>query len=117
MQECRSCGRQYVYEKKKGHTRSLCNSCIVNKFRSGFKKKCVEYLSGKCMICGYNKCLAALHFHHRDPKIKDFEIGAAHCRAWDKIKEELDKCDLLCANCHFEVHNQIAVFQGTSSGT
>jgi hypothetical protein len=67
------------------------------------KKKAVEYKGGKCQECGYKKCIAALEFHHRDPNEKDFEISNG-ARNWDKIKAELDKCDLLCSNCHKEVH-------------
>lgn len=102
---CEKCSREYDYDPGVGHTKKLCNSCAVNKWRTGFKKKCADYLGGKCVQCGYNKCLAALHFHHRDPKTKSFGIGAGHCREWSTIIEELKKCDLLCANCHFETHN------------
>ena len=64
-----------------------------------------EYKGGKCMICGYDRCLEALDFHHIDPKKKDFgssEKGMT--RSWEKIKNEVDKCVLICANCHREVH-------------
>ncbi len=73
-------------------------------WRKRTKKKCVEYLGGKCQNCGYNECLAALDFHHRDPEAKEFSIAQYMC-SWDKIKIELDKCDLLCSNCHRKKHN------------
>lgn len=71
------------------------------------KKEAIEYLGGKCIRCGYDKCHGALHFHHRDPTTK---LGA-----WDKVRlwskerrlKELDKCDLLCANCHAEIHDEL----------
>lgn len=67
------------------------------------KSQAVSYLGGQCLKCGYSKCLGALHFHHRDPKTKLFEIGR-HIRPWKSVKLELDKCDLLCANCHLELY-------------
>lgn len=69
------------------------------------KKKCLEYLGDKCERCGYDKCPSALHFHHKNPEEKDFELSHVTCSAFnDKIKQELDKCIVLCSNCHAEVH-------------
>lgn len=70
------------------------------------KKRAVEYKGGKCQVCGYNKSLAALSFHHRDPSKKDFNFNGRLAN-WDKNREELDKCDLLCANCHCEEHERL----------
>jgi len=81
-----------------------CGSCCANLRRFRIKQKAVHYLGDKCKICGYNKCLDALHFHHRNPSQKDFQIGGSHCRNWSAIRAELDKCDLVCANCHAEIH-------------
>ena len=66
------------------------------------KLRAVEYKGGKCQRCGYSAYYGALEFHHRDPSQKDFTIGHVN-RKWDNIVAELDKCDLLCANCHREV--------------
>lgn len=63
-------------------------------------------LGNKCVKCGYNKCSAALEFHHLDPKIKDFTIGQTF-RSFDKLLEEAKKCAILCANCHAEEHFRI----------
>lgn len=101
---CSVCERRYFYDRKKGHTKTKCNSCLVNERRFKLKKKCVEYKGGKCIKCGYAKYLQALHFHHLDPTQKDFNISGSHARSWIKIKEELDKCVLLCAICHIEEH-------------
>ena len=60
---------------------------------------------GKCIICGYNKSLHALTFHHRNPEEKEGTVGQMLDWSWDKLKAELDKCDLLCSNCHKELHN------------
>lgn len=71
-----------------------------------FKKLCVEYKGGKCINCGYNKYIGALEFHHRDPTKKEFGIANHNLRKFDdRIKLELDKCELLCANCHREAHS------------
>jgi hypothetical protein len=104
MNTCRKCNRQFLYQKNKGHTKTLCNSCITNKWRTTFKEKCVLYLGGKCITCGYSKNFAALDFHHTNPETKDFEIGSGHTRKFESIKQELDKCILLCSNCHRELH-------------
>jgi len=65
----------------------------------------IEYKGGKCRLCGYNKCSEALEFHHIDSAVKDFGISnKGYTRGWKRVKTELDKCVMLCANCHREVH-------------
>lgn len=75
--------------------------------RKKLKESCINYKGGKCIKCGYNKCIAALEFHHLDPTQKDFEITNS-VTSWNKHKNklilELDKCILVCANCHREIH-------------
>lgn len=73
--------------------------------RKRLKQMAVEHKGGKCQICGYSKCIKALEFHHPDPNEKDFGMSdGGWTRAWSKIKEEIDKCVLVCANCHREIH-------------
>lgn len=89
-----------------------CESVYSKKYLISLKEKAVQYKGGGCVKCGYNKCLRSLDFHHRDPKEKDFTIGENRAgkkivRVWSKLQEELDKCDLLCRNCHGEVHFEI----------
>lgn len=73
--------------------------------RKELKRKAVNYKGGKCEACGYNKCLAALSFHHKDPKEKDFNISdLMPFISWKAIKKEISRCYLLCLNCHCEVH-------------
>lgn len=79
----------------------------VKSFRKKNKERAIEYKGGKCIICEYNRCTTALEFHHLDPTKKDFGISSNTNRAWDKIKEELDKCILVCSNCHREIHDGI----------
>lgn len=100
---------------KKAHSGkcTLCASCCTNRRRFKIKEKAVRYLGGKCQKCGYSKCIAALTFHHRDPSQKDFQIGGNHSRSWSAIQAELDKCDLLCANCHAEYHYTEEMAEGS----
>lgn len=71
------------------------------------KVKLMQFLGGKCNRCGYNKNYAALQFHHINPKEKEFNIDIRKCSNynWDRLLDEAKKCELLCANCHFEHHN------------
>jgi hypothetical protein len=63
----------------------------------------VDCFGGSCGICGYDKANEALEFHHVDPDGKDF-APAAKNKSWKKIKDELEKCVMLCSNCHREIH-------------
>ena len=71
------------------------------------KKALIKYKGGACCKCGYNKCLRALEFHHLDPTMKDFGISKRINRNIDELKAEVDKCILLCSNCHAEVHQEL----------
>lgn len=81
----------------------------VKTFRKKNKERAIEYKGGKCQICGYNKCNNALEFHHVDPSKKDFHISKNMNKSWEKIKNEIDKCVLVCANCHREIHDKNGV--------
>lgn len=101
---CTICGKAYIYKRKTNTTMKKCNNCAINHRRHELKKRAVELLGGKCSVCGYNKSIKALQFHHIDPSQKSFVISGQHCRSWKKIEEEIKKCILLCANCHAELH-------------
>jgi predicted HNH restriction endonuclease len=79
-----------------------------NKTRSQIRQqnrlKAYEFMGSKCNLCGYNKCLDALQFHHIDPSKKRFNISKGFEFCWDYLKTELKKCILVCANCHKELH-------------
>ena len=77
----------------------------VQRRREKVRAMAVEYKGGRCQVCDYDKCIEALEFHHLDPTQKDFGIShKGYTRSWEKVKEEVDKCILLCANCHREYH-------------
>lgn len=67
------------------------------------KLKAIEYLGGQCTDCKTSYPQYVYDFHHIDPTIKDF--GIARIMQWENIILELDKCVLLCANCHRIRHN------------
>lgn len=80
----------------------------VQRRRNKIKEMSVEYKGSKCEICGYDKCNEALEFHHINPEEKDFGIGEkGYTRSWDSVKKELDKCIMVCANYHREIHANI----------
>lgn len=96
------------YAKSKGYVKSsLTGYASVKRRRKHIKLLAVAYMGGACAHCGYSKCLRALCFHHLDPNAKDFTIGQNSNRSWKAIKLELDKCALLCHNCHSEEHERL----------
>lgn len=89
---------------------SPCQIEAVNKRRKKLKVLAIDYKGGECEDCGYNKSPSALEFHHIDPTMKEFGIsGNGITRSIETIKTELDKCLLLCANCHREEHDYLDV--------
>lgn len=77
----------------------------VKKRRRELKRMAVAYKGDTCQECGYHRCIDVLEFHHLDPNEKDFGIASKGVtRSWEKVKEELDKCIMVCANCHREIH-------------
>ena len=101
-----ACG---FYWSKDGVHSSRCRICIKASALAGVrdkKQQMVFYKGGRCEICGYNKCTAALEFHHLDPRSKKFML-VNHRGPYDDVETELDKCVLLCGVCHAEVHGGI----------
>lgn len=113
LRQCRICGdykpvSMFSPTNRRGNLNSYCKSCAAKKKKAPtqrFKAACIEYKGGKCSRCGYDNCPAALEFHHRDPTQKDFAISRSRTVILtDEIRRELDKCDLICSNCHKEEH-------------
>ena len=105
MKFCKHCGRDI----KKG---TRCNTCVSKLRRLELKRRAVVYKGSECENCGYNEHLAALEFHHTNSKEKEFSIGGNMNRGWEFVKKELDKCKLLCSNCHRIEHSK---YEETSS--
>ena len=74
------------------------------KIRKSKKEKAILYLGNKCQVCGYDKVPITLEFHHKDIYSKNFQISSSFTKPWEVIKKELDKCVLVCSNCHREIH-------------
>lgn len=93
------------------HSGWRCRKCqveSVTEWRRRLKRKAIEYLGGKCKYCGYDKYDGSLEFHHPNSD-KDFGLGqGGHTRSWERVKKELDKCELVCVNCHREIHGDVA---------
>jgi len=69
------------------------------------KLQAVKYLGGRCQLCGYDRCQAALVFHHIEREDKEHKVTYIVSRwSWDRVRPELDKCILVCSNCHAEIH-------------
>jgi len=73
--------------------------------RKKLRKLVIDYKGGKCQICGYKKFIGAFDLHHKNDSVKEFGLSAKGLtRSLDKTKKEADKCILVCANCHREIH-------------
>jgi hypothetical protein len=99
---------KFILEGRGYYRCTKCRMDAVSRKRKKLKKDLVEYKGGKCEKCGYNKCVAAMDFHHKDPKEKNFGLsGNGNTQSWEKLTKEADKCLLLCANCHRELHEEL----------
>src|SRR5262249_2255796 len=101
-----------------GKQTRFCSRVCKNHYSYGFyasqksrglrrKQQLVRMLAGRCAVCGYDRCLSALSFHHKDPTQKRFPLDMRHLtnRKWEAILIEARKCTLLCLNCHAETHH------------
>lgn len=116
IKNCEICGAEFE-TLTNGTSRKYCFKCspsypkggsraeTIKTMRKAMKQEVVKRLGGKCCRCGYNKCIAALVFHHRNPKEKKFALSAdKNIHSWEDYLAEAQKCDLLCSNCHAEIH-------------
>lgn len=109
QRECKIHGMtEYAFEPgsgKYGNYRcKICRSMNVTNRRKRIKTELVNLRGGGCEVCGYDRCLRSLHFHHRDPSLKKFEIASSGA-SYKKCEKEAEKCILLCSNCHWEVED------------
>ena len=101
----------FYKDSSKSNRRYMCKSCDkdrILKIQRDLKQLLVDYKGGACENCGYRRCLAALDFHHRAKDEKEFKISQVRKKNLQKIFLELDKCDLLCSNCHREKHYNLS---------
>jgi len=78
----------------------------VTERRRKLKQMLIEYKGGVCAVCGYRKYAGAFDLHHLDHTKKEFGLSVRGLtRSWEKLKAEADKCVLVCANCHREIHS------------
>ena len=107
---CKLCGKEFDTIPH-GEKRIYCFGCSpqgssnsITLLRRKAKEIGIQKLGGKCKKCGNNK-VYLLDFHHRDPSKKEGELSDfSKGYNLDKFFLELEKCDLLCANCHREFH-------------
>ena len=112
IQICSKCGKEFRIIDS-GYNRRYCYDCVPKTHKTGAEARnrikiwALEYKGTKCEICGYNRCIDALEFHHLNPNEKDFSISdRSLILDWEPIKKELDKCILVCSNCHREIHHK-----------
>jgi hypothetical protein len=105
--KCKFCGDtnpDHFYGRIKSWCKKCHNKNTVAKKRN-WKVEVIELMGGKCVKCGYDKCVAALEFHHPDPTKKDQENWRAiRNRGKDYLREQTKECIILCSNCHKELH-------------
>ena len=110
---CDTCGqvkqkKYFASGKHKFSYKLVCDCNGAGRFKSYnrvFKLACLDYLGSRsCFMCGYNRCIQALEFHHRDATTKLCNISKMGTRTLtDVVKKELDKCVVLCVRCHREI--------------
>lgn len=106
---CLLCEIEFKPKTSAANQRSCCYDCMpegTQLRRGDFIAKLKVKEGGKCIRCGYNTCMSALDFHHRDPNKKEFGISDDSIKLKDAI-EEVKKCVLICSNCHRELHAKL----------
>ena len=107
--ECKVHGitSHYIASDKQERCRKCRNTGFTNR-RKNLKVRAILYKGGSCIKCGYSECIEAMEFHHLDPAQKDSRIAKTiTAQTWDKIVIELDKCIMVCANCHRKIHSEL----------
>lgn len=101
--ECKECSKLYhkaKYTEQYGEKAKL----RARETHAKLREHLLQYrLEHPCICCGEDEP-ACLDFHHLDPNEKDFQIAGSQQRSWTKILAEIEKCVVLCSNCHRKVH-------------
>ena len=106
FKQCLLCGKNFQPKTATANLRQCCYDCMPEGQqlkRSDFIAKLKIKEGGKCARCGYDKCIQALDFHHKDSNQKDFGISDDKMRLSEAV-QEVKKCILICSNCHRELH-------------
>jgi len=103
--------KEFYQRRGKENSSTYCKPCTSEQTLErtrNLKSQMVEYKGGCCVRCGYKKYQGALEFHHIDPNEKDFNPSRLKNYSFnERLKNELDKCILVCSNCHREIHDEI----------
>jgi hypothetical protein len=94
-----------ICKKKVEGKRKQCGYCDVKIRRARIKLAGIQLLGGQCSMCGYKENVWVLEFHHKNDD-KAFDVSRRQNISWHKVKEEMLKCELLCANCHRGIHSK-----------
>jgi hypothetical protein len=108
LRECRRHGIVEFHRYGSGARgyRWRCKRCVgeaVTRRHQKLKRILVEEAGGCCAVCGYDRAIVSLHFHHVDPSAKEFTVNASHGKSLRAYRTEARKCVLVCANCHGEI--------------
>ena len=107
MRVCKRHGHIFHYRfARRGRHVWRCRRCVgeaVTRRKQKIRRILVAEAGGRCAVCGYERCIINMHFHHVDPSTKELSMTAQTGRSLDAFREEAKKCVLLCANCHGEV--------------
>ena len=91
------------YKRRDGRASVYCIPCSAAdslERQIAFKNRAMLYKGGKCIRCGFTGPAVCFDFHHRDRSGKEACLNIIGKRKWDRAVKELDKCDLVCSNCH-----------------
>jgi hypothetical protein len=105
---CSTTGKENFYKTAAYYCKVCWNKKTADAGKEKVKTLKEEY-GGKCSRCSYDKCFDALEFHHIDPSVKEFSLGERRGIRIDTLRKELDKCILVCRNCHTELHAEMKI--------
>jgi transposase len=103
---------EHVKEPRGYYRCRKCRQEAVVRRRRTVKRILVDEAGGRCKLCGYDRCLAALQFHHTDPSAKEFGVSRRGAHSIKRLRAEVHKCVLLCSNCHAEVESGFSSISG-----
>jgi hypothetical protein len=106
MRECKRHGVTEFAKYGRADPRWRCKRCVgeaVTRRKQKIKRQLVEEAGECCVVCGYDRCIINLVFHHVDPTCKSFALSMNTTKSMAAYRAEAEKCVLVCANCHGEI--------------